>query len=143
MGEDPRQRCPATAPTAGIAASLVYRAFMRPDPGAADAPNAPATYRPSGKARLSRMRLLFVHAQERPRPGPGASSGLGSHRYGIVHLGGRDDRELRQRTIRASTLLGWPAPYADLRHAPAPLPSLGKPQSGAHILPTPVIGDMP
>ena len=38
---------------------------------------------------------------------------LGSHRYGILHLGGRDAADLRQRTLQASALLGWPAPYAD------------------------------
>jgi hypothetical protein len=44
---------------------------------------------------------------------------LGSHRYGIVHLGGRDEHDLRERTLQASALLGWPAPYADQRIAPA------------------------
>jgi hypothetical protein len=43
---------------------------------------------------------------------------LGSHRYGIVHLGGRDEHDLRERTLQASALLGWPAPYADQRIAP-------------------------
>ena len=46
---------------------------------------------------------------------------LGSHRYGILHLGGRDEHELRDRTLQASALLGWPAPYADqLSAAPCP-----------------------
>jgi uncharacterized protein YbjT (DUF2867 family) len=36
----------------------------------------------------------------------------GSHRFGIVHLGGRDRADLRQRADRASALLGWPSPYA-------------------------------
>jgi hypothetical protein len=39
---------------------------------------------------------------------------LGSWRYGIVHLDGRDEAELRQRCEQASGLLGWPAPYAEL-----------------------------
>jgi hypothetical protein len=34
-----------------------------------------------------------------------------------VHLGGRDAADLRARCESASTLLGWPAPYAD---QPAP-----------------------
>jgi hypothetical protein len=42
----------------------------------------------------------------------------GSHRYGIVHLGGRDREHLRQRCEDASALLGWPAPYLD--HGPLP-----------------------
>jgi hypothetical protein len=41
----------------------------------------------------------------------------GSHRYGIVHLGGRDREHLRRRCEDASALLGWPAPYLD--HAPS------------------------
>ena len=44
---------------------------------------------------------------------------LGSHRYGVMHLGGQDETDLRQRCEAASTLLGWPAPYAEhhLAHA--------------------------
>jgi hypothetical protein len=29
-----------------------------------------------------------------------------------MHLGGRDENDLRERCERASTMLGWPAPYA-------------------------------
>ena len=43
---------------------------------------------------------------------------LGSHRYGIVHLGGRDAADLRRRCEAASALLGWPAPYALTRRSP-------------------------
>jgi hypothetical protein len=35
---------------------------------------------------------------------------LGSHRYGILHLGGRDAADLHDRCARASALLGWPTP---------------------------------
>ncbi len=38
---------------------------------------------------------------------------LGSHRYGILHLGGRDAHDLRRRCEAASAILGWPAPYAE------------------------------
>ncbi|MDT4863637.1 hypothetical protein FQZ97_983530 [compost metagenome] len=56
---------------------------------------------------------------------------LGSYRYGITHLGGRDPQDLRQRCEAASALLGWPAPYAEVfaplaTHAPAP-PTAGDP----------------
>ena len=37
---------------------------------------------------------------------------LGSYRYGITHLGGRDEADLQDRCERASALLGWAAPYA-------------------------------
>jgi len=43
---------------------------------------------------------------------------LGSHRYGILHLGGRDAADLRARCERASAMLGWPAPYALPADAP-------------------------
>jgi len=43
---------------------------------------------------------------------------LGSYRYGILHLGGLDAANLRQRCEHASALLGWPAPYADLHPEP-------------------------
>ena len=37
---------------------------------------------------------------------------LGSYRYGILHLGGRDVDDLRARCAAASRLLGWPTPCA-------------------------------
>jgi hypothetical protein len=43
----------------------------------------------------------------------------GSHRYAILHLGGRDREHLRQRCEDASALLGWPAPYLDQDPLPA------------------------
>ena len=36
---------------------------------------------------------------------------LGSYRYGIIHLGGRDPADLQRRCEEASHLLGWQAPY--------------------------------
>ena len=36
---------------------------------------------------------------------------LGSYRYGILHLGGDNPDDLRQRCEQASAFLGWPAPY--------------------------------
>ncbi len=44
---------------------------------------------------------------------------LGSHRYGIVHLGGHDVRDLRERCRTASARLGWPLPYVDATVEPA------------------------
>ncbi len=39
---------------------------------------------------------------------------LRSYRYGIVHLGGANPDDLRARCERASGLLGWKVPYAEL-----------------------------
>lgn len=112
LGQDPAA-LPRSEPTAGAAASLVYRAFT---PGAAPAmPGAPQ------RAQLQAQfpdALLFCY----PKSGHSLDRDfkwLGNHRYGIVHLGGRDEHDLRERTLRASALLGWPAPYAD-RLATAP-----------------------
>ncbi|MEO8250003.1 MAG: hypothetical protein ABI589_11590 [Burkholderiales bacterium] len=42
---------------------------------------------------------------------------LGSYRYGIIHLGGKDEADLRAQCEGACGLLGWPAPYAELSQA--------------------------
>jgi hypothetical protein len=55
---------------------------------------------------------------------------LGSYRYGIVHLGGRDADDLRDRCESASALLGWPAPYRSAQD-PAAATHAGHAQSPA------------
>lgn len=106
LGQDPAAlpRAPALA---GAAASLVYRAF--------DADQVPRMPDAGQRAAFERE---FPDALFFPMPKQGHSLArdfkwLGSHRYGIVHLAGRDADDLRQRAVRASALLGWPAPYAD------------------------------
>jgi hypothetical protein len=114
MGQDPSSTLAPTQPTAGAAASFVYRTFdlrerVPPMPG------------PLQRARLAHDfpdAMLFTfpkdgHSLERD------FKWLGSHRYGILHLGGRDAQDLRRRCEAASALLGWPAPYAGELHAPA------------------------
>jgi hypothetical protein len=111
-GRDPAA-LPRAAPTASAAASFVYRSFDRQA-----APHMPS--------RLQRRRfeaefpdgLLFDY----PRPRSAVARDfkwLGSYRYGIVHLGGRDASDLRRRCERASEVLGWPPPYAG-EERPAP-----------------------
>lgn len=113
-GEDPAL-VPRSAPTAGAAASLVYRTF----PGDAQ-PNMPnGQQRHELKQRFPDA-LLFDY----PRGAAAVRRDfkwLGSWRHGIVHLGGRDAADLRERALAASALLGWRAPYADhLRDEPEP-----------------------
>jgi len=111
LGDDPR-RVPRTEPTAGVAASLVYRAF--PGEGV---PAAPGAAQAAAFARAFADGLMFSF----PKRGHGLARDFkwtGSHRYGIVHLGARDWDELRARAERASALLGWPAPY--IEHVPEP-----------------------
>jgi hypothetical protein len=112
MGQDPAA-LPRAAPTAGAASSFVYRVFDQRH-------TAPAMPGPWQRARLAREfpdAMLFTY----PKSGHSLARDfkwLGSHRYGILHLGGRDVQDLRRRCEAASALLGWPAPYAgESQHA--------------------------
>lgn len=105
-GEDPLAQ-PRSEPSAGAAASLVYRA-MRADA----VPPPPGQQARAAFGRRHPGALLFCfpkqgHALERD------FKWTGSHRYGIVHLGARDCEQLREQAEQASALLGWPAPYLD------------------------------
>jgi hypothetical protein len=100
-------------PTAGAAASFVYRVF---DP--ADRVHLPSAAQTRAYTQAYPDALLF------PYPKSAGSIArdfkwLGSYRYGITHLGGADVAELRTRCEAASALLGWPAPYAELSAPPA------------------------
>ncbi|WP_418317879.1 ATP-grasp domain-containing protein [Piscinibacter sakaiensis] len=106
LGNDPAA-LPRSVSTAAIAASQVYRVFS---PGAA-APMPSARQRAQFSADFPDG-LLFTY----PKSGHSLARDfkwLGSYRMGIVHLGGRDEADLRERTLRASAVLGWTAPYAD------------------------------
>ena len=102
-GRDPGllPRAPATA---GAAASFVYRSF---DPAAR--PPMPTAQRKHALAEQFPDAMLFSFAKT---PGQIARDfkWLGSYRYGILHLGGRDARDLRARCEAASAVLGWPTP---------------------------------
>lgn len=104
-GRDPAT-VPRTVPTAGAAASFVYRVFDAAQPATQPDTAARAVF-----ARHFPDGLLFCF----PKPSGSMARDfkwLGSYRYGIVHLGGRDAADLRQQCVVASQLLGWPAPYA-------------------------------
>jgi biotin carboxylase len=94
------------APSAGVAASFVYRSF---DPAAR--PTIPGRAQEHALARAFPDALLFHYAKT-----PGQImrdfKWLGSYRYGILHLGGRDATDLRARCAEASALLGWESPCA-------------------------------
>lgn len=105
-GQDPAS-VPRCQPTAGAAASFVYRSFD---------PSRPASM--PDAAALAAFAAEFPDAFVLQFPKTGKSltrdyKWLGSHRYGIVHLGGPDEPGLEARCRRASALLGWPAPYAE------------------------------
>ena len=115
LGRDPA-RLPWAEPAAGAAASFVYRCF---DP--AERPAMPGAAQQAALAERFPDALLFRFAKS---PGQIARDfkWLGSYRYGILHLGGRDARELRERCLEASELLGWPAPCAR-QPAETPVPA--------------------
>jgi len=109
LGEDP-QALPRAEPSAGAAASLVYRSFE-----GERVPSAPGRTERAEFAHLFPDGLLF----SQPKTGYGLARDFkwtGSHRYGMVHLGGRDREHLRARAERASAVLGWPSPYFDRLH---------------------------
>jgi hypothetical protein len=107
-GQDPAgvPRCPATA---GAAASFVYRSFSENA-----AVRLPDAAQQQALAQAFPQALLFCFAKT---PGQIARDfkWLGSYRYGILHLAATDAQQLRSDCARASTLLGWPAPYADVQ----------------------------
>ena len=104
LGQDPR-RWPREPAAAGAASSLVYRCFSL-----GQTPPMPSAVRQAALRRQFPDALLHTfpktgHALQRD------FKWLGSHRYGILHLQGRDAAHLRERAEAASALLGWPAPY--------------------------------
>ena len=108
---------PRVQPVAGAAGSLVYRAF----PGE-PAPPMPGPWQVAKLHREFPEALLFSY----PRSGHALARDykwLGSWRYGILHLQGRDEHDLRERCLRASQLLGWRPPYADQWTAPPRAPA--------------------
>ncbi len=113
QGLDPAQ-LPRRTPTAGVASSFVYRQF--------DAGNLP--HRPTRSQREAFHQAypdaLLLEFPMSLREIERDFKWLGSHRFGIVHLGGADDADLRRRCEVASTLLGWTPPYADLHPAHDP-----------------------
>jgi hypothetical protein len=116
-GRDPAL-LPRAQPSAGMASSLVYRAFS-PE----EVPAMPS------RARQAAFHAAFPDALLFRFPKPRGSmtrdfKWLGSYRFGIVHLGGRDATELFHNCREASALLDWPAPctHHDSSRSTAPTP---------------------
>ncbi len=108
LGQDPAD-LPRSAPTAGAAASQVYRSF-----DAAAQVRMPSVEQQAQVMRRFPDALLFVY----PKTGHALDRDfkwLGSYRHGIIHLGGRNRADLRERTEQASRMLGWTAPYCEIR----------------------------
>ncbi|WP_396433619.1 acetyl-CoA carboxylase biotin carboxylase subunit family protein [Limnohabitans sp.] len=115
-GQDPAD-LPRAAPSAGAAASFVYRSFRPGKPV-----HMPGSSQKQALARAFPDALLFCFAKTASQT-ERDFKWLGSYRYGILHLGGADARQLRARCECASALLGWPLPYADAQPDFAHTPS--------------------
>jgi biotin carboxylase len=105
-GVDPAT-LPKQTPKYGAASSFVYRSF---DPNQQIA-------MPTKEQRAQLFRefpdaIFFDFPKDKSQIARDFKW-LGSYRYGILHLGGRDENDLRERCERASGVLGWPAPYTD------------------------------
>jgi hypothetical protein len=112
-GVDP-QRAMRCRPSAGAAASFVFRTF-----DTATVPGMPT------RSRLSGFFDRFPDAwlQAMPKQGRGLQRDfkwLGSHRYGVMHLGGDDAFDLHERYRRACLLLGWPVAEPREAHVQSP-----------------------
>lgn len=104
QGRDPAQLARA-APTAGVAASFVWRTFD----GAPPPPRVSAAAR-HWLARTYPDALLFEHHKR----GYGLRrefKWLGSHRYATLNLGARDIAQLRARFEEICARFGWPAVF--------------------------------
>jgi hypothetical protein len=104
-GRDPATLTRAR-PTAGAAGSFVYRTF---DP--AVCPPMPTAAQQRALARAFPDAMLFPFPKT-PSQIARDFKWLGSYRYGILHLSGRDLLDLRERCDAASQQLGWPTPCA-------------------------------
>lgn len=101
-GRDPRD-LPRAARRDGAAASFVFRAFD----GALPPPQPDA-------ARQAALERAFPDAMLLGMPRRGRALAreykwLGSHRYGVLHLGAADPAALHERYAAACRVLGWPA----------------------------------
>lgn len=101
-GRDPAQ-VPPSAPSAGIAASFVYRSF---DPAARPPMPGVSQQRDLMQAFPDALLLQFPKT---PSQIARDFKWLGSYRFGVLHLGGRDARDLHARFQAASALLSWTA----------------------------------
>jgi hypothetical protein len=101
-GRDPRD-LPRAARRDGVAASFVFRSFDGATP-----PRQPDAAQRDALARTFPDALLLGM----PRRGRALAreyKWLGSHRYGVLHLGAADSAALAERYTVACRVLGWPA----------------------------------
>lgn len=113
LGQNP-WALPIAKPSAGAASSFVYRSFDE-NLSDADQPQMPSAANLQSLAHEFPDHLLLQfhkagHSLQRD------FKWLGSYRHGILHLGGKNAADLRERCERASRILGWHAPYLESLH---------------------------
>ncbi len=106
-GQDPAG-VPRSTPTAGAAASFVYRSLSE-----RAVVRMPDAAQQEALTQAFAQALLFCFAKT-PSQIARDFKWLGSYRYGILHLAASDAQQLKADCEHASALLGWPAPYADV-----------------------------
>jgi len=115
-GQDPAT-LPLAVPSAGAAASFVYRSFS-PEARVSQ----PTAAQKSALLAAFPDALLFEFPKT-PSQMARDFKWLGSYRYGIVHQAAANAAALQRDCEHASRLLGWPAPYADKPSAVPDLPT--------------------
>jgi Carbamoyl-phosphate synthase L chain, ATP binding domain len=111
-GRDP-WALPRVASTAGAASSVVYRVF---DDRASHLPQRIPAMPQAAHVQQLAAQLPDHLLLQFPKAGHSLQRDfkwLGSYRYGILHLSGRDAQDLQERCQRASGILRWPTPYAN------------------------------
>jgi hypothetical protein len=96
---------PAQVPRYGAAASFVWRSF-----------DGSACPRVPSRDALRWLAREMPQARLELYPKKGASlrremKWLGSHRWAVLNMPGRDEADLRDRYARVCARFGWPAPY--------------------------------
>jgi hypothetical protein len=110
-GRDP-WALPRSKSTAGAASSFVYRVF---DDRASHLPQRIPAMPQAAQIALLQAQFPDHLLLQFPKAGHSLARDfkwLGSYRYGILHLSGRDPLDLQERCQRASGILHWLAPYA-------------------------------
>jgi len=102
-GREPLE-VPRAAHRDGAAASFVFRSF--------DGATPPAPPDAARRAALARAfpDAIFMDFERRGRALRREYKWLGSHRYGVMNLGGADEAALHARYREACALIGWPTP---------------------------------
>ncbi|MBS7807454.1 ATP-grasp domain-containing protein [Variovorax sp. PCZ-1] len=98
--------------TAGVASSFVYRVF---DERARHLPQRIPSMPEAWQIAQLQAQFPDHFLLQFPKAGHSLARDfkwLGSYRYGILHLSGRDAHDLQERCQRASGILHWPIPYA-------------------------------